>query len=188
MGSAIGDNRGTNLELGVIRGFDARSGQQVWGFDPIPRQAQIPKDSGNSGFDEVSEQSAKWTGARNAWTTFAYDTARDLVFVPTGSLSPDYFGGERPGDDDWANSLVALKASSGALVWARQTVHHDLWDYDLAAEPILDEIEHDGHRVPVVVQLTKMGQIFVFDRQTGADIFPIKEVAVPSSSIPRKYR
>jgi quinoprotein glucose dehydrogenase len=123
------------------------------------------------------------TGAANAWSVIAADSARDLVFVPTGSASPDYYGGERLGDNRYANSIVALRASTGKVVWHFQTVHHDLWDYDNAAPPALATITHDGRGVDVVLQATKTGQLFVLDRTTGKPIFPVEERPVPASNI-----
>ena len=183
VGSSIGDNRGTDLELGVVRAFDVRSGRELWHWDPIPRDAAVPHDALNPQFGEIDDQQARWTGAANAWAPFAVDAQRGLVFIPTGSASPDYFGGVRPGDDHWANSIVALRASSGELVWGHQLVHHDLWDYDVASQPMLVELDHDGAKVPALVQLTKTGQVFVFNRETGAPLFPIEERAVPQDVV-----
>ena len=183
VGSSIGDNRGTDLELGVVRAFDVRSGKELWHWDPIPRTARMPKDTANPDFGEVNDQTAHWTGAANAWAPFAVDAARGLVFVPTGSASPDFFGGMRPGDDKWADSLVALRAATGEFVWGRQLVHHDLWDYDAASQPMLIDLDHDGAKVPAVVQLTKTGQVFVFNRETGEPVFPIEERAVPQDAV-----
>ncbi len=117
VGSSIGDNRGTDIELGVVRAFDVRSGRELWHWDPIPRAAKIPADAANPDFGDIESQQAHWTGAANAWAPFAVDAERGLVFIPTGSASPDFFGGERPGDDHWADSLVALRASTGEFVW-----------------------------------------------------------------------
>ena len=112
------------------------------------------------------------------------DAGRGLVFVPTGSASPDFFGGARPGTNNYANSLVALRAETGELVWHRQLVHHDLWDYDLAAQPMLIDFERDGKAIPAVVQATKTGMLFVFDRETGEPVFEIVERPVPESDVP----
>jgi len=183
VGSAIGDNRGTDLELGVVRAFDLRSGKQLWHWDPIPRAARIPADAANPEFGDVEAQQARWTGAANAWAPFAVDAERGLVFIPTGSASPDFFGGERPGDDHWANSIVALRAASGELVWGRQLVHHDLWDYDVASQPMLVDLDRDGAKIPAVVQLTKTGQVFVLNRETGEPLFPIEERPVPQDVV-----
>ncbi|MFI4970805.1 MAG: pyrroloquinoline quinone-dependent dehydrogenase, partial [Lysobacterales bacterium] len=183
VGSSIGDNGGTDLELGVVRAFDVRSGKELWHWDPIPRTAKVPADAANPDFGEVENQQAHWTGAGNAWAPFAVDTESGLVFIPTGSASPDFFGGERPGDDHWADSLVALRAATGEFVWGRQLVHHDLWDYDTASQPMLIELERDGTKVPAVVQLTKTGQVFVLARETGEPLFPIEERAVPQDVV-----
>lgn len=179
IGSSIGDNGGTALELGVVRAYDVRSGRLAWHWDPIPRRAVVPADAANPDFTEVDAQQARWTGAANAWAPLAVDAERDLVFIPTGSASPDFYGGERGGNNEWANSLVALRASTGAFAWGRQLVHHDLWDYDLASQPMLVDLARDGGEVPAVVQLTKTGQVFVFHRETGEPVFPVEERTVP---------
>jgi quinoprotein glucose dehydrogenase len=163
-GSSIGDNAAVNLERGVVRGYDTRTGKLLWTWDPIP----------------WANQQKLRTGAANAWSTIAADEKRGLVFVPTGSASPDYYGGKRPGDNRWANSVVALKAATGEFVWGFQVVHHDLWDYDVASEPTL--IEFRGHAAVVVT--TKIGNVFVLDRQTGKPLIPVEERAVPKSDIP----
>ena len=178
VGSSIGDNRAVELELGVVRAFDARSGRLVWSWDPIPR------DSSNPVYKEWSEKGAKLTGAANAWAPLAVDEQRHLVFVPTGSASPDFFGGERPGDNRWANSIVALDGATGKLVWGYQIVHHDLWDYDLASQPTLVDLMHDGKYVPAVIQPTKTGFLYTFNRDTGQPVFPIEEKPVPQDAVP----
>ncbi|MBO9663003.1 pyrroloquinoline quinone-dependent dehydrogenase [Dokdonella sp.] len=183
IGSSIGDNGGTDLELGVVRGYDLRSGALRWHWDPIPRTARMPGDAANPEFGEIAAQQARWTGAANAWAPLAVDAERDLVFVPTGSASPDFFGGERPGDNAHANSVVALRAASGELVWGRQLVHHDLWDYDTASQPMLIDLDRDGATVPALVQLTKTGQVFVLNRENGEPLFPIEERAVPQGAV-----
>ena len=149
VGSSIGDNRAAHLELGIVRAFDARTGKLLWSWDPIPR------DPSNPVYPQWSTQGAQITGAANAWAPLSADPARHLVFVPTGSASPDYFGGLRPGDDRWADSVVALDADTGKLVWGQQLVHHDLWDYDAASQPTLVDLMHDGQRVPAVIQAVK---------------------------------
>ncbi len=120
------------------------------------------------------------TGAGNTWSTISADPAHHLVFLPTGSPSPDFFGGLRPGDDRDANSVVALNADTGQKVWAFQVVHHDLWDYDVAAQPLL--FEYQGH-ISAIAVTTKMGMIFVLNRLTGAPIYPIEERPVPQSDV-----
>ncbi|HET7921925.1 MAG TPA: pyrroloquinoline quinone-dependent dehydrogenase, partial [Gammaproteobacteria bacterium] len=177
LGSSVGDNRGVALEHGTVRAYDAVSGKFLWGWDPIPR------DPANPVYSEW-KTAARDTGAANAWAPLSVDPVRHLVFVPTGSASPDFFGGERPGDNRWANSVVALDGETGKLVWAYQTVHHDLWDYDLAAQPSLVELQHDGKTVPAVIQPTKTGMLFTFNRETGKPIFPIMEKPVPQDGVP----
>lgn len=172
-GSSIGDNRGVALEYGTVRAYDARTGQYLWGWDPIPR------DPSNPVYKEWAPEAAKLTGAANAWPPLSVDPERHLVFVPMGSPSPDVYGGERPGDNRWANSVVALNADTGKLVWGYQLVHHDLWDYDTVAQPTLVDLNHDGQRVPAVIEATKTGMLFTFNRETGAPIFPIVEKPVP---------
>jgi quinoprotein glucose dehydrogenase len=183
VGSAIGDNRGTDIEIGVVRAFDMRSGRELWHWDPIPRAAKMPPEAANPDFGDIEDQQAHWTGAANAWAPFAVDTERGLVFIPTGSASPDFFGGERVGDNQWADSLVALRAATGEFIWGRQFVHHDLWDYDTASQPMLIDLDRDGTKVAAVVQLTKTGQVFVLDRETGDPLFPIEERAVPQDVV-----
>jgi quinoprotein glucose dehydrogenase len=147
----------------VVRGYDARSGKLLWTWDPIPwSQKQTPR-----------------TGAANAWSTIAADPERGLVFVPTGSASPDYYGGLRPGNNQWANSVVALRAATGEFVWGFQVVHHDLWDYDVASQPAL--IEFRGR--PAVAVTTKMGSLFVLDRETGKPLHTVEERPVPKSHV-----
>jgi len=179
VGSAIGDNRAVELEEGVIRAFDVRSGRPLWGWDPIPRAT--PQQAQAGGWQPAQ---AVATGAANAWAPMSVDTVRGLVFVPTGSASPDFYGGTRLGDNRDANSLVALRAATGEVVWRRQLVHHDLWDYDLPAQPVLAELTIAGRPRAAVLQATKMGMLFVFDRETGEPLYPIEERAVPTSDVP----
>jgi quinoprotein glucose dehydrogenase len=178
VGSAIGDNSQVDVERGTIHAFDARSGALRWRFDPIPRTPAHPA------WREWDVKGARWTGAANAWSVISADAERDLVFVPTGSASPDFWGGIRPGSNRFANSVLALRASTGELVWHFQVVHHDLWDYDVAAQPSLGRVRRDGRDLPVVVQGTKMGHVFVLDRETGKPVFPVEERPVPKSTLP----
>ena len=162
-GSSIGDNGAVDMPRGVVRAYDVRTGALRWTWNPI----------------EWAEKQTVRTGAANAWSTFAADPDRDLVFIPTGSASPDYFGGARPNDNKWANSVVALKASTGAFVWGFQVVHHDLWDYDVASQPTL--ITFRGR--PAVAVTTKIGHVFVLDRLTGKPLNDVQEKPVPKSDI-----
>src|SRR5579862_3272237 len=179
VGSAIDDNVRADMPLGVVRAFDARTGVLRWSWDPIPRNP--PADA------EKLQPPKSWlTGAANAWSIMTVDPGRDLVFVPTGSASPDYYGGLRPGDNKWANSVVALHAKTGKIAWGFQLVHHDLWDYDTAAPPLLATIPHNGKPTPVVIQGNKTGFLYVLNRDTGLPVFPVEERPVPHSDVPRE--
>jgi len=176
VGSAIDDNHRVDMARGVVRAYDARTGALRWRWDPLPPN---PPASGANG-----KAKAFRSGAGNAWSIMAVDAERDLVFVPTGSASPDYYGGLRVGDDKWANSVVALRAKTGELVWGFQLVHHDLWDFDSASPPLLTTLRHDGQDVPVVIQGNKSGLLYVLNRDTGKPVFPVEERAVPQSDVP----
>ena len=164
VGSSIADNWRVDTGRGIVRGFDVRNGKRRWIWDPIP----------------WGQKTKPRTGGGNAWSTLSVDSEHDLVFIPTGSASPDYYGGIRRGDNKWANSVVALRASTGAFVWGFQVVHHDLWDYDVASQPALIGWK-DG--TPAVVINTKMGHVFVLNRLTGAPLLPVEERSVPRSDI-----
>ncbi len=176
-GSSVADNTRTNAASGEVRAFDARTGALRWTWDPIPR------DSTDAAWNTWRGLMAHTTGAANAWSVLAADSVRDMVIVPTGSASPDYYGGERLGDNRYANSIVALRASTGKVVWNFQAVHHDIWDYDVASPPALVDIMHEGRKRAVVLQTTKTGQLFVLDRDTGVPVFPVEERRVPESTI-----
>lgn len=178
VGSSVADNRGVGVERGVVRAYDARTGRLHWSWDPVPPQAADPARKTWAG------ESATRTGAANAWSVISSDSRRDLVFVPTSSPSPDFYGGERKGDNRYANSVVALRASTGQVVWHFQVVHHDLWDYDVAAQPVLITLKRGGRDVPAVAVATKMGHLFVLHRETGKPLFPVEERPVPPSTVP----
>ncbi len=177
-GSAIADNSRLAPASGEVRAFDARTGALRWRWDPVPTD---PRDPAHDGWRAPSGVRA---GAANAWSVIAADAQRDLVIVPTSSAAPDYFGGERLGDNRYANSVVALRASTGRVVWHFQTVHHDLWDYDNASPPALVTVRRGGRAIPAVVQATKTGMLYVLHRETGEPLFPVEERSVPASTIP----
>jgi quinoprotein glucose dehydrogenase len=178
VGSAIADNQRADAPSGVVRAFDARTSKLRWSWDPIPRE---PSDKAH---ETWKSPSGRRTGAANAWSVFSADPARDLVFVPVGSAAPDFYGGERLGQNLYANSVVALRASTGKMVWHFQAVHHDLWDYDVPAQPVLATLRREGREIPVVVQPTKMGFLFILHRYTGKPVFPVEERPVPESDVP----
>jgi quinoprotein glucose dehydrogenase len=171
VGSSIGDNRLVEEEMGIVRGFDAVTGRQIWSFDPIPwARHQHPR-----------------TGGGNAWSSISADVEHGLVYIPTGSASPDFYGKYRIGDDRDADSVVAVEAATGRKVWAFQTVHHDLWDYDVAAEPMLFTFRGAGagrDGIPAVAVTTKTGMVFILNRLTGQPLFPVEERPVAQSTVP----
>ena len=170
VGSAIGDNARSNAPAGDVRAFDARSGEALWHWDPIVR---VPGAAPGIA-----------PGAANVWAPMSVDDQRGLVFLPTSSPSPDFFGGLRPGDNLHSDSVVALHSADGTLAWAYQIVRHDVWDYDVPAQPTLATIGTEGRPRDVVVQATKQGFVFVLDRDTGTPVFPVEERAVPQGGAP----
>jgi quinoprotein glucose dehydrogenase len=178
VGSAIQDGATTTEPSGEVRAFDAITGRLKWSWDPIPQESSAV------GANTWKNGSAARTGAANAWSVIVADPARNLVFVPTSSPSPDYFGGERLGDNVFTDSVVALRADTGERVWHFQTVHHDLWDYDVASPPILFDWQKDGRTVAAVGVASKTGHFFVLDRATGKPLIPVEERAVPKSDVP----
>jgi quinoprotein glucose dehydrogenase len=178
VGSSLGDNNRFDETKGTVQAFDARTGKPRWTWDPVPR------DSLDNAWKTWQSEKSHLTGAANAWSIISVDLKNDLVFIPASSPSPDYYGGERPGQNLYGNCLVALHAQTGKLAWYFQVVHHDLWDYDIAAQPMLVDFEREGKQIPAVVIGTKMGHIFVLNRLSGKPLFPVEERAVTASSIP----
>ena len=163
VGSAIADNSFADAASGEVRAFDARTGKLAWTWDPMAGQR---------------------TGAANTWSIISTDPERKLIFLPTGSASPDYYGGQRPGANLYANSLVALHAETGKMAWHFQTVHHDLWDYDIASQPVLFTIRRGGKQIPCIAVGSKTGNLFLLNRETGVPIFGVEERPAPSSDVP----
>ena len=162
---------------GQVRAFDVRSGKLAWTFHTIPRPGEVGHESWEG--DAWKER----TGA-NVWSIMSVDLERGLVFLPIGSASYDFYGADRRGLDLFSNSLVALDAASGKLVWYYQMVHHDIWDYDMPAQPVLITVRRDSRDIPAIAQLTKMGFVFILDRLTGKPLFPVEERPVPNSDVP----
>ncbi len=161
---------------GHIRAFDVRTGRRRWIFHTIPRPGQ-------AGHETWPADAWQRVGAANNWSGMSVDPARGLVFVPTGSAAFDFWGGNRKGANLYANSLLALKADTGERVWHFQFVHHDLWDRDLPTAPVLGTVTKDGRTVDVVMQATKTGELFVFERATGTPLYPIEEIPVPQTTL-----
>jgi quinoprotein glucose dehydrogenase len=161
---------------GDIRAFDVRTGALRWSFHTVPRP-------GETGHETWPADAWKYTGAANNWAGMALDRERGLVFVPTGSAAYDFYGANRPGDNLFANTLLALKAETGERVWHFQTVRHDIWDRDLPAQPTLVTVTREGRRVDAVAQTTKSGYVYVFERESGRPLFPIEHRKVPVSDV-----
>jgi quinoprotein glucose dehydrogenase len=176
IGSSIADTLRRVAPPGDVRAFDARSGRLLWTFHTIARPGELGAETWENG-------SWKNAGGANVWSTITADLERGLVFLPVSTPSPDFDGTDRPGANLYSDSLVALRATTGEHVWHFQTVHHDLWDYDLAAPPVMVRVQHDGSSVDAVAQATKAGFVFVLDRDTGAPLFPVEELPVPPSDL-----
>lgn len=176
VGSAIMDGVRANGPSGMVRAFDVRTGAALWTFDPVPRNPDHPLHAGWGG-------SASTIGAANVWSIMSVDEKRDLVFLPTSSPSNDYFGGGRRGDNRYSNSVVALRGTTGEVAWHFQTSHHDVWDYDIPAQPILFDMKRDGRTIPALAQITKQSFVFVLNRETGEPLFPVEERPVPQDGV-----
>jgi quinoprotein glucose dehydrogenase len=177
VGSSIADIVRRIQPSGAVRALDARTGKLLWQFDPVPRQQQF-------GADTWEKESWRDSGGANVWSTITADLVRGLVFLPCSASGPDFYGGDRRGANLFTDSLVALDAKTGKRVWHFQTVHHDLWDYDIAAPPNLVRVRRDGREVDAVAVCTKTGFVFLLDRETGVPLFPVEERSVPSSDVP----
>jgi quinoprotein glucose dehydrogenase len=178
VGASLGDNQRIDYPPGLVRAYSVKDGKLEWSWDPIA--AHDPADSAAKTW--VGPYASR-TGGANAWTVLSTDPARGLVFVPATSPSPDYYGGERKGSDLYANSIVALHAATGKIAWYFQVVHHDLWDFDIAAQPMLIDVTKDGRKQAAVAVGTKMGHIFILDRDSGKPLFPVEERPVPASTV-----
>ncbi len=174
-GAMVRDNQRVDAPGGVIRAYDTRTGALRWAFDPVPPGTPPPASDADHRFHR---------GTPNAWSTFSLDSDRGLVFVPFGNASPDFFGGLRDGLDYYGSSVVALDVTTGRPAWRFQTVHHDLWDYDVASQPMLLDVVRSGRSLPAVAQATKMGHVFLLGRDDGQPLYPVEERAVPQSDVP----
>ncbi|MDX6749801.1 glucose/quinate/shikimate family membrane-bound PQQ-dependent dehydrogenase [Geminicoccaceae bacterium 1502E] len=173
IGGAVNDNVSTTEPSGVIRAYDVNSGEIVWAFDPGDPELTVPLPPGRT-----------WTpNSPNSWSIMSADEALGMVYVPLGNAPPDQWGGNRnPAVERFSSSVIALDLATGELRWAFQTVHHDLWDYDVPSQPTLVDLEIDGQTVPALVQPTKQGEIYVLDRRTGEPVLPVEERPVPQGA------
>jgi quinoprotein glucose dehydrogenase len=162
---------------GDIRAFDVHTGELRWQFHTIPHPGEL-------GYDSWPADAWKTAGAANNWTGMSLDIQRGIVYVPTGSAVSDFYGADRVGNDLFANSLLALDAATGKLLWYFQGVHHDIWDRDFPSPPALVTVKHDGKSIDAVAQTSKQGWLFLFDRTSGKPLFPIEEQRFPPSSVP----
>jgi quinoprotein glucose dehydrogenase len=169
-GSSVLDNQRADIPSGVVRAYDARSGKLVWTWNPVPKGAAGKNANGTY-----------LNGTTNVWSIISVDAARNMIFVPTGNVSPDFYGGHRNGLDYYSSAVVALDGDTGEVIWYYQTVHHDIWDYDAPAQPTLIDLTVEGETIPAVIQVTKMGMTFALHRDTGKPIWPIEERSVPQT-------
>jgi quinoprotein glucose dehydrogenase len=172
VGSAVSDNQRVDAPSGVVRGYDARTGALRWSFDLAPPGHPRPADG------------SYVRGTPNVWAPMSADPERGLLFLPTGNPAPDYYRGDIPQLDHYGSSVLALRAETGEVAWRFQTVHHDLWDYDVPAQPTLVDLRRAEGPVPALLQPTKMGHLFVLHRETGVPLFPVEERPVPQDGAP----
>ncbi len=167
-GAMVLDNHKTSVPSGVVRAYDVRSGEFLWAWNPV-----------KPGSRERNDDDTFLAGTTNVWSIISVDAARDMIFVPTGNTSPDFYGGHRGDLDYYSSSVVALEGESGKVIWHQQLVHHDIWDYDTPAQPTLVDVKVNGELIPAVIQVTKMGMTFAFNRDTGEPLWPVEELPVP---------
>jgi quinoprotein glucose dehydrogenase len=165
VGSSLDDNQRVDELRGTVRAFDAMTGAPKWSFDPV-------------------QGSNMRAGAANVWAPLSADDARGLVYLPTSSPSPDFWGGYRTGDDRYTSAVVALKIDTGEVAWSFQAVHHNVWDYDLPAQPTLGTVTYKGQTAPALLQATKQGLLFTINRETGKPLIPVEERKVPQGAAP----
>ena len=173
-GSSLSE--GIRSAPGHIRAYDLRTGDIEWIFHTIPHPGEF-------GYETWPPEAYKYSGGANAWTGLSLDVARGIVYLPTGSAAFDFWGGNRIGENLFANSVLALNALTGERIWHYQIVRHDIWDRDLPAPPNLVTVEHDGEQVDAVAQVTKSGHVFLLDRETGEPLFPVEERSFPASDL-----
>jgi len=179
IGGGVSDNIQKDVPGGVVRSYDVRTGELIWHWEPIP-----------PGWESVLDDTGKQLyqkGTTNVWSIISADSDLNLVYLPTGNTSPDYYGGDRNGLDYYSSSVVALNADTGDVVWHFQTVHHDVWDYDVPSQPTFYDIEKDGQTIKALAQTTKTGLVFLLNRENGEPIYPIEEREVPQGHVEGDY-
>ena len=176
MGCRVSESGGAGSVPGHIRAYNVKTGEQEWIFHTIPHP-------GEYGYETWPAAAWQYAGGANAWAGFSLDEERGILFAPTGSASFDFYGGDRIGENLFANSLIAIDAETGKRKWHFQTVHHDIWDRDLPAPPNLVTVTHEGKQIEAVAQITKSSYVFLFDRATGEPLFPIEEVPTQPSTL-----
>ena len=201
-GAAIADNISTDVPSGVVRAYSLLNGQLIWDWEPVP-----PSDSSDNSQFEAGRQSASdgaianidaqqpseeqgdqyQPGTSNVWSFISVDETLNRVYVPTGNTSPDYYGGHREGSDYYSSAVVALSGDTGEVVWHYQTVHHDIWDFDVPSQPTLFDVTTDGGVIHGLAQTTKQGYVFLLDRVTGKPLFPVIEQPVPQGTVAGDY-
>ena len=175
VGGSVIDNLSINIPGGVVRAYDIRTGELIWYWDPIPPGKEaVLDDDGNHLYQR---------GTANVWSIISTDPDLNMIYLPTGNASPDYYGGHRKGLDYYNSSVVALNADTGEVVWHFKTVYHDVWDYDVPSQPTFYDVEKDGKIIKALAQTTKMGLVFLLNRETGEPIFPVEERKVPQGSL-----
>jgi quinoprotein glucose dehydrogenase len=182
-GAFVKDGQRLDAPGGAVRAFDARTGALRWVWDPVP--PGMPAVTA----EQIGQGATLTRGTPNVWSQMSADPQRGLIYVPTGNPSPDHFGGTEPRGSKsyYGSSIVALDAATGAVRWHFQTVHHDLWDYDVAAQPVLFQQRRDGRDIPAVIGATKLGFIFLHNRLDGTPLFPVEERPVPASTVPGEH-
>ncbi len=191
-GGSVADNITTAVPSGVVRAYDLTSGNLLWAWEPVvavePSDAAIADEDGDSSpATEGATDQRYQQGTTNSWSYLSVDPELGLVYVPTGNTSPDYYGGHRGNLDYYSSSVVALSIATGEVVWHFQTVHHDIWDFDVPSQPTLFEADIEGRTVKGLAQTTKQGYVFLLDRVTGEPLFPVEEVPMPQGTVPGDY-
>ncbi|MBX2843346.1 MAG: PQQ-binding-like beta-propeller repeat protein [Flammeovirgaceae bacterium] len=174
IGTRVSEN--VDAASGYIRAFNIKTGEVVWTFHTIPKPGEF-------GYDTWPKEAHNSIGGANSWSGMSLDEEREMVFIPTGSAAFDFYGGNRKGENLFANCVLALNVATGERIWHYQTVHHDIWDRDLPAPPNLITVNHNGKSIDAVAQITKSGYVFLFDRETGEPLFPVEEKPFPKSDL-----